>query len=287
MTGKSLKELLFEPWSPESESLFTTQIQLAKAIGEQPGSKYEGRVPSLATFLNQILNHDRPCPPDLQKELIAAAVRAAERQVAIGISGAPKTMEVEAVLKGKLSNPNGGGVELVTELLLRQVRAREVVIVNPSPLESRGHPRADEFLEATIEGALKSETRYIFLLDEQLPNSVEWQHEQIRRGLQESLERNDKRADRTAIEAEWQKLSDDSGGAPQIAIRTIPSSLCLIPVVAFDPSIPREMEAYVWDWDEIADRKVIDRVAKLSSVTARKWCRDFYLKYVSQPVSAN
>jgi len=279
MEPKTLKELLLEPWKEKSPALFPSQREIARAIAGRPGSRYAGRERSLATFLSQILNQERSCPIDLRDDLIAVAVQAADVQRRSGGWADHSETEIETVLRSKLGSDENASSHLVTDLLIRQLRAREVVIINPSTLEGRGHPRAPEFrrlmLDAVVDGG---GARYVFLLDENDLDEKRRHEEQIVLGLQ---------AERglSSIDARAKFTELTSGENPAVRIESVARHLCIIPIVAFDPGLSLYgSDLFVWDWTMNDDGTVTDNVAKLSPQIKKKWLRDFYSPYVRKDV---
>ncbi len=268
MAATNLKQLLLEPWSGRAPALFDSQAEIARSIAGRKGSRYENRTASLTAFLNQILNQGRSCPPELRAELIAVTIEEAKTKWSAD-SMAPTTQEVEAILGSALTSD--GLSHEVTEIFLRQVRAREVVIVNPMTIEGRGHPRAGEFQKALVAGILEeiNPVRYVFLLDESDPGGISRHIEQTGLGLQAELK---KRPNAPSAEEKFKELSKSK----IIQILGIPKELCIIPVVAFDPRSLGDADVYVWDWMFAADGSSIDNVAKLSQLIKNKWITDFY-----------
>jgi len=269
----TLKQLFLEPWTEGGEPLFASQAELAREVATLPDAKYRGSASSLPTFLNQILNNSRSCPAELRADLLAVAKLTAQTKLEAK-DRVPSPMEVEVAIGAKLSGNGGSSPDLVTDLFLRQVRAREVVIINPSTLEGSGHPRAVEFQNAMVTALLDGTGRYTFILADQ--NEVESLEVRTRIGLQtEMARRKNSNASECGKQAEvaFAEIIRDS----RLSIWQVDRSDCTIPIVAFDPSaLLAEADVYVWDWSEL-DGTVVDNIIRLSLETKKKWIRDFYL----------
>lgn len=277
--ARTLKELLLEPWNGTSKRLFSSQREIARVIAGRQGSDYEGKPDSLAVFINQIVGHSRPCPLALSEELLAAANEAAKR---IGIDEKQVDRELRAVLFGTPTNK----ALTVSDLLLKQMKAKEVVVVSPGTIEDRGHPLQGEFIDVTISKLIEDpETRYCFFIDAASDRAAIKQEE----GLLFGVERH--------LEAEGKPVKEAEGllkillKQNRVQIEKLPSELLIIPVVAFEPSgTDFDADVYVWDWDD-ADGGAEDYVAKLSRIVKKRWLEFFFFKHLRpilrKPASSN
>lgn len=267
--ARTLRNLLLEPWGGAKKPLFPSQREIATRISERPGSSYAGKRDSLAVFVNQIIAHSRPCPEALSEELLLAASEAAEN---IGADLKQVDRELRSVL---FETPRARPLT-VSDLLHRQISAEEVVIVNPETLENRGHPRDDEFIDATVSALMdNSNARYRFFIDRASPRAYRKQKEGIQKGLERRLENDNKSA------AGAKKQLDELLSSKRLRITKIDTDRCIIPVVAFDPSQPdSRADLYVWDWSFVGDGVVEDYIAKLSPNIKKKWLDVFYETYL-------
>ena len=273
MQSKTLKQILLEPWTERTPALFDSQRTIAKAIAARQDSRYSGREASLRTFLNQVLNKGRPCPDELAAELIAVAADAA---AALSAKGFEVPTEIETVIRAKMKGDDSTSSQSVTDLLLRQLRAQEVVIINPSTLEGRGHPKAPEFQKAMLAATLDPENpaRYVFLFDETDDDERLRHEDQTVSGIASV-----RQIGREDAQQKFHELT--TGPNPVIRICRLKPELCIVPIVAFDPgSSFYKADLFVWDWSMNDDGKVTDHIAKLSNQTKKKWLRDFYFRYV-------
>jgi hypothetical protein len=275
MLGKNLKQVLTEAWSPRAPALFPTQVAIAKAIVALPGSRYEGRAQGLTAFINQIFNQGRSCPKELQQDIIAVALEAAKAAWKDDPS-APNARELEALLISLLPDTPGMASQ-VTEIFLRQVRAREVVIVNPL-LENQGHPRLEDFEKVTVAGLRDTPpVRYLFLMDEKRGGEIVRHRDNLIAALGRENENG-----ATADENSGQKLFDELWKADVLKIKTIPSTDC-IPVVAFDANTnERAADIYFWDSAPQADGTTMDSIAKFGQRTRYRWLNSFYFHYIKR-----
>jgi hypothetical protein len=261
--------MLLGAWPGATKPLFPSQREIATQISERAGSTYEGRRDSLAVLVNQVIGHSRPCPETLSEELLFAAADAARR---IGVNA----KQVERELSSVLYEAPRTRALTVSDLLHRQKSAEEVVVVNPETLENRGHPRGDEFIDATVTALLeRPDTRYFFFIDAASPRAYRKQKEGIVQGLERRLAAENQPPDKA------HKQLNELLRSKRLRISKIASDHCIIPVVAFDTSQPdSKADVYVWDWSFVGDDQVEDYIAKLSPSIKKKWLDQFYETYL-------
>lgn len=269
MTTPDLKRLLFRPPDGGRRALFASQRELARKVAGLPGSSYDGKEQSLAVFINQILLGRRSCPDELTDGILAVLRTAAseadvDEDRALDLERRARLLLTAASTK----------TDSVDQLLGRQLKAKEVVIVNPYTLEGRGHPRASEFQEAMLDALLEGEGTYTFVLDEKRDFAREQFWELTRDGLAQYYA-----ASKMPAERETQRASDELDSlrmARRLSIITVEPGSCVVPLVAFDPDRRGFCEIYVWDWWRDRDGEVIDNIARLSPDITHKWLDDFY-----------
>lgn len=258
MNGSELKRFLFTPRSPGDEPLFATQRALAHAVFELPGSRYASEK-SLAVFLSQIFNDKSPCPPDLADGILTVACAKGDL-----------SLEQQARLRELLIPPTDA--DPVDTLYARQRRSRSVVIVNPDPVEGRGHGRAEAFQEVMLTSLLNGKGAYTFVMDQARPFFAQKFWRQTLLGLERHLGLTESGTTPEDVARRLAGLNDEG----RLRVITVPSAACVVPLVAFDPDIPQRCDIYVWDSEPTPDGDFRDAVAKLSVWVRDKWIRDVY-----------
>jgi hypothetical protein len=277
MTDGTLRRILLEADENQAKPLFSTQVELARAIR----SLDEGAYPSergLSSFLGQIITGGRSCPRPLALLLMRAAVDAARQS-----RGAAGALEVEALLKAALFQKEGGSD--VDELLARQVGAELVVIVNPEPQEVRRHPRAADFQKAMCQslhpGTGEPTGRYMFVLAQGDDDAIAEHWKRTREAFLAALK--DENPD--ATEAEVETLIAKLDAADCLMLVGVPPFACAIPTVAFDPHLRGGWcDVLVWD-SYIQDGEPIDKIVRFSPELRMRWVRDFYRGFLLNPAN--
>ena len=266
-----LKQMLFNPLEGKHGSLFSSQRELAQRVAALPNSSYDvGEEKALTSFINQIVNGKRRCPVAL-----AYALRDAASAAAKAAGWSPQEIESLGRALMNLALVGDETEDKVSQLLEKQSDAEKVVIVNPFPVEDRGHPRSAEFQETMFQGILRDRPiSYTFVLDEDRPTIAARFWAKTRDALKQFLLSSNTELNPGTI------LSNvNSKGI--LRIKMVARDLCIIPLVAFDPHNIDLCQAFVWDYWMDTNAQETNNVAHLSDPICQKWIRDFYEPLIS------
>jgi hypothetical protein len=282
MIGRELKQILFEPWGGLNDPLFSSQRELARRVVEQESTRYS-KPQTLAAFINQILLDHRPCPDQLADEIVAVA-----REAALATGEETLADQVEERLRLVLRPDASAEEAQIDRIYHRQVRAQEVVIVNPMTLEGGGHQKSDDFQGAMFDTLLEDEWhkpgRYVFVLDKELDQQAVLHWKRTVDGLTARFAERQKLAEADARAAALDKLTE-LNEAERLLVVGVHRSLCIVPMVAFDPQGELDdCDIYVWDTHVEADADG-HGIAELGRFVKLKWINDFYGR-VLFPISA-
>jgi hypothetical protein len=118
--------------------------------------------------------------------------------------------------------------------------------------------------------------RYVFVLDKDLQQEAVLHWRRTLDGLVERLTNDAPESDATELRKRAFELLEDWNGQGRLLVLGVDRSLCIIPLVAFDPQGEhRECDIYVWDTHVEADADG-HGIAEMGTDTKRKWLNDFY-----------
>lgn len=246
-------------------TVFRSQADLARAVLGIESSAYTSQR-ALSSFLSQIVGGSRPCPPNLAR-LIIEATKAQH-----GIT--EKTLSDLKQALGQADDDD------ISQLLQRQLKAEEVVIIRREPLDLQRHPRLDEFQncmwDALVGPDCKKVTqptsKYRFVMDRPEVAKQHWTH--LAKGLSTYLVKN---ACDTMYEPTSVLISLNGQGEGALQISHASADKCVLPLVAFDPERMGKGYLDVFFWESfVKEGEPADHIVRFDYELKNEWFEFIY-----------